>query len=75
MNCWILRDSISEAESAARALIPNTHWSILSFDEAGIMTREEQETKFPSGVPYFEQAEIDHEVFVFHTYPVDSDAR
>jgi hypothetical protein len=33
------------------------------------MTRERQ-AEFPDGIQYFEQAEIDGEVFVFHTWPI-----
>ena len=73
VNCWIERDTIEEAETAARSLIPAAHWSIVSFDEAGFMTRHEQESKFPAGLQYFDQAEIDREVFVFHTYPAESE--
>lgn len=73
VNCWVLRDTMSEAESAARAWFQATHWAVVSLDEAGPMTREQQMSSFPSGLPYFEQAETDEEVFVFHTYPLDTD--
>jgi hypothetical protein len=33
------------------------------------MTREQQ-SEYPQGMRYFEQAEVDHEVFVFHNWPV-----
>jgi hypothetical protein len=36
-------------------------------EEASLITRE---TQLPAGMQYFDQAEIDGEVFVFYTSPV-----
>jgi hypothetical protein len=72
VNCWILRDTQTQAEALARSRIDAEEWQITALDEAGPMTRQSQ-AEYPDGMRYFEQAEIDGEVFVFHTWPVDAD--
>ena len=42
-------------------------WTIIRTAHAGLITRE---TQLPDGLQYFEQAEIDGEVFLFFTSPV-----
>ena len=74
VNCWILRDTQPQAESFARASITDKDWHITDMEAAFPITRETQD---PQGMQYFEQAEIDREVFVFHTHSVgaqDDDA-
>ncbi|MEZ5385796.1 MAG: hypothetical protein R3F13_09795 [Prosthecobacter sp.] len=66
VNCWIKRDELSDADAVARDMICKAGWKIVNHVESGVMTRENQ---LPSGMQYFEQAEIDDEVLVFHTYP------
>jgi hypothetical protein len=67
INCWIQRNTLKEAESYARGSIPNDVWVITQLEDAFAITRE---TQAPEGMHYFEQAEIDQEVFVFHRWPV-----
>jgi hypothetical protein len=74
VNCWILRDNQSQAEAVARDWIGDEDWRITSVEEAMLMTREMQ-AAHPDGMQYFEQAEIDGEVFVFHTWPVGTPGR
>jgi hypothetical protein len=69
VNCWVLRDTQAQAEAVARGWIGDEDWRITGVEEATLMTRERQ-AEFPDGIQYFEQAEIDSEVFVFHTWPV-----
>ena len=69
VNCWVLRDTQSQAEAVARGWIGDEDWRITGVEEATPMTREQQ-AKHPDGMRYFEQAEIDREVFVFHTWQV-----
>jgi hypothetical protein len=69
VNCWVLRDTQSQAEAVARGWIGDEDWRIIGVEEACLMTREMQ-AEHPTGMQYFEQAEIDREVFVFHTWPV-----
>jgi hypothetical protein len=68
VNCWVLRDTQSQAEAVARGWIGDEDWRITGVKEATLITREIQ-AEHPKGMQYFEQAEIDREVFVFHTWP------
>jgi hypothetical protein len=65
INCWIQRPTREEAESFARGSIAEQDWTITRLDECGSVTRETQPA---SGLQYFDQAELDGEVFVFHTW-------
>jgi hypothetical protein len=65
-NCWVQRESLAAAEAAARALIDTAGWTVSSLDRSAIVTRE---TQAAEGMAYFEQAEIDGEVVVFHMWP------
>ena len=69
VNCWIKRDALEEAESYARGSIANEDWTILRKQEGFLVTRDTQD---PKDMRYFEQAEIDKEVFVFHTWPLNA---
>jgi hypothetical protein len=69
VNCWVLRDTQAQAAAVARGWIGDEDWRITRIEEAMLMTRERQ-AEFPDGIRYFEQAEIDNEVFVFYTWPV-----
>ncbi len=74
INCWIVRDSQSEAESYARGSIADEDWIITGLEDASEITRESQAQP---GLTYFEQAQIDREVFVFYRWPLgakDDDA-
>lgn len=68
--CWIERDIQSQAETIARIWIERENWTIIELREACPITRE---TQLPGGMRYFDQAEIDREVFVFYTYPVGTE--
>jgi hypothetical protein len=67
VSCWVQRDTQAEAEAVARRWITERHWAITAMEEATFITKE---TQLPAGMQFFEQAEIDDEVFVFHTSPV-----
>jgi hypothetical protein len=69
VNGWVLRDTQSQAEAVARGWIGDEDWRIIRVEVARPITREEQ-AEHPQGMQYYEQAEIDREVFVFHTWPV-----
>ena len=69
VNCWVLRETQSQAEAVARDWIGDEDWRITRVEAARLMTREDQ-AEYPDGIQYFEQAEIDSEVFVFHTWPL-----
>ena len=67
VTCWIQRDTQCQAEAVARGWLADEDWRITAVDETAQITRKDQR---PEGMQYFEQAEIDGEVFVFHTWPV-----
>ena len=69
VNCWIERGTLEEAESYARGSIADEDWTILHKEDGFLVTRDTQD---PEGMRYFEQAEIDKEVFVFHTWPLNA---
>lgn len=52
----------------ARGWIGDEDWRITGVEEAMRITKDWQ-AEFPEGMPYFEQAEIDREMFVFYTSP------
>jgi hypothetical protein len=43
---------------------------LVTRSEGGSVMTKAKQAEHPEGMPYFEQAEIDREVFVFHTWPV-----
>lgn len=65
--CWIQSETLPDAESAAREWLAKENWTIVSTEDAGVITRE---TQLPDGLRYFEQAEIDGEAFVIITSPI-----
>jgi hypothetical protein len=69
VNCWIQRGTLEEAGSYARDSIADEDWTILRKQEGLLVTRDTQD---PERMRYFKQAEIDKEVFVFHTWPVNA---
>ena len=69
VSCWIDRPTLQEAERVARDFISQEGWVVGDFDEAYPVG----DAAYPSGSigrPRFEQALVDREVFLFHTYPV-----
>lgn len=72
VNCWIERPTLEEAIEVAQEGIRAISWIVDEPDEAYIITRDDYDDDSP-GLPYFEQALIDKEVFVFHCCPVDED--
>src|SRR5262245_8799679 len=65
VNCWIQRDTREEAESYARGAIGDQNWHITRLEDSCSVTRETQSS---NSLQYFEQAELDGEAFVFHTW-------
>lgn len=66
--CWIKRDTQEQALAVALGWIGDEDWTIIRTEFAGPITRE---TQLANGMQYFEQAEIDNEVFVFFTSPTN----
>src|SRR3954467_4916800 len=66
--CWIDHSTLSQAEAVARQYIEQSGWQITSIEESRIVERTDYDDN-PTGLDYFEQAEIDGAVFAFHQYP------
>ena len=66
--CWIERATQAEAVAVAKDMIAHRKWTIEALDEAKPIFRRDYEDG-DDGLQYFEQAEIDSEVLVFHKYP------
>ena len=65
--CWIIAESLDAAEAQARAHLEQSCWFIKEYEEGF----EVDETSFEDSemLQYYEQAEVDGEVFLFHSYP------
>ena len=69
VNCWVVAPSASEAEALARVYMREQLWDIESLAEYYVNDRALYDDD-STGLQYFEQALIDGEVYVFHTYPI-----
>jgi hypothetical protein len=67
VNAWV--EASSEADAVARATrqIAEAQWIVESVDRIIRLSRNDYETSDPA-LSYFDQALIDGEVFVFHTW-------
>jgi hypothetical protein len=70
VDCWIKSDSLDRAELVARERIRSAEWIVDDANQAFADARERYEENSRNLI-YFEQALIDGEVLVFHTYPID----
>lgn len=68
VSCWIERATLSEADNVARSWIGSEQWHVDDREEAYSIDRSDYRDDNPS-LQYYEQALIDGEVFVFHSYP------
>jgi len=67
VSCWIKDQTADNAFRIARCYIEEHGWVVLEKDEHYPITAEAYENN-PHSKKYFNQALIDEEVFVFHTY-------
>jgi hypothetical protein len=68
INCWINAESEAQAAGHASASIARAGWVVESLEQSSIVTREDYADD-NEGLQYFEQALIDKELYVFHTWP------
>lgn len=73
VNCWIEAPDLGDAVCRALAAIQSAGWTPDEIHR-GFQTTREAYTGDGDGLEYFEQALIDKEVCVFHTYPVEDAA-
>lgn len=69
VNCWMKRDSLDEAIADAKALVIAADFIADEPHEISEVMRENYDES-SAELAYFEQAMIDDEVLVFHTFPV-----
>lgn len=68
INCWIKAKSIGDAKKLAEMSIKGSEWIILRLEKFYHVNREFYESDDES-LDYFQQAEIDGEVYVYHSWP------
>jgi predicted RNase H-like nuclease len=69
--CWVRATSKAEAADLARRAIENRRWVIVAVDEPWV---EAAETTMPrESRRYLEQAKVDGECYVFHTWTNDAE--
>ena len=73
VNCWIRIQSEAAAEELVRRELARSDWRIESIIGPEIHTAEDYEQD-ATGVEYYEQAQVDGDVLVFHVYDDDEDA-
>lgn len=69
INCWINDNNQREAKRKAIKMMKENGWSNFTLEEVSIVNRSDYENK-EEQLQYFDQAIIDDEVFVVHTYPL-----
>ncbi|MEZ5990061.1 MAG: hypothetical protein R3F30_13215 [Planctomycetota bacterium] len=72
VNCWIDRPDRSTAEEVARQIVAASSWAIESLEDYRVVSDGDYETS-DRGREHYEQALIDKEVIVFHTWPASGD--
>jgi hypothetical protein len=65
---WIERDTQAEAVAIAQQMIADHKWNVQALEEVTEISRDDY-AEGDVGLQYYEQAEIDREVLVFHRYP------
>jgi hypothetical protein len=69
VNCWIEAANRESAESRARQIIQENGWRVCAFEEHRVVGDKDYDAETP-GREYYEQARIDGEVLMFHTWPL-----
>ena len=70
VNAWIDAASENQALEQAQREVRDAGWTVESVDDVALVQRTDYEEDDPS-LEYFDQALLDKEVLVFHTWPVD----
>lgn len=68
VNCWIEARDIKQSEKIGRDRIEEFNWEVLNLEDVYEVTADD----YPNGkvgFEYYNQAQIDKWVLVFHTYP------
>jgi hypothetical protein len=70
INCWIKELDETSAREKAFRMAENKGWIVDTLEESYVVTRERYRDS-PKSLQYFDQAAIDGECYVFHTWPSD----
>lgn len=68
VSCWVKDQTARNATLIARGLIEENGWIVDTIEEHYPITEEDYSNTSES-LQYFEQAQTDGEVFVFHVFP------
>jgi len=67
INCWIKATSIEAAKNMAENSINENNWKILSLEES-FLVNEEHYKENDESREFYQQAVIDGEVYVYHSW-------
>jgi hypothetical protein len=70
INAWVDASTREEALDRAQRGIRDAEWIVESVEDVALLSRADYEGDH-TGLQYFDQALIDKEVLVFHTWPVE----
>ncbi len=73
VNCYIKGRTPKRAYQDAKEWVQESGWEIVKLEDQHEIDRASFE-KPEDGLEYYEQALIDGEVFVFHTYPEEEES-
>jgi hypothetical protein len=68
INCWIKANSLAGAKKLAESNIKDNEWVIIKLEESYPVNMDFYENN-DEFLQYFLQAEIDDEVYVYHSWP------
>ena len=72
VNCWIQNDDQDAAEERASDLIFEYGWAVESLESVALVD-EDDYTDDEEGREFYQQALVENEVLVFHTWPRGED--
>ncbi len=72
VNCWVKASSPEKAREVATKAINENGWHILTIEEDCREVSEHSYLEEKEGLEYYEQATLDGECYVFHTWGNES---
>ena len=68
VNCWVKSNSSDEAKKVAVKAINENSWQIVAVEEDCREVSEDSYSEEKEGLEHYEQATLDGECYVFHTW-------
>ena len=68
INCWVKATSVEAAKAMAESAINQNHWKALNLEES-FSVNEEYYEEDDESLEFYQQAVIDGEVYVYHSWP------